>query len=219
MDPRFRPAASLTEQIADHIADEIIRGRMAPHERIRELRVARALGVSRGSVREALLILERRHLIEIVPRRGAMVADLTRRQFDDLYELLETLLALVARRMTALWDEDDAEAFETCVATAEAAAAANDVDAYADACDALLRQALDLVRNQYLDAVIGALLPVARRALYRVVAVDAQALEAGAGDWRALLEAFEKGDPACADKALGRMFARHREALTRAVCH
>ena len=83
MDRNFLPAASLTEQIAEHIAEAIIRGRMAPQERIRELRVAQELGVSRGSVREALLLLERRHLIQIVPRKGAVVAELSRRQHDS----------------------------------------------------------------------------------------------------------------------------------------
>ena len=108
-EPGFTPAASLTEQIADHIADDIIRGRMAPQERIRELRVARSLGVSRGSVREALLLLERRHLIEIVPRRGAVVADLSRRQLDDLYEILETLYGRIARRMADLLADLESE--------------------------------------------------------------------------------------------------------------
>lgn len=215
----FHPAVSLTEQIADHIADEIIRGNMAPQERIRELRVARALGVSRGSVREALLLLERRHLIEIVPRRGAVVADLTRRQLDDLYELLETLLALVARRMTQLWDEEDAEGFGACLASVENAAARGDVDGYADACDVLIHQALGLVRNQYLDDVVDALLPVGRRALYRVAALDPEALQSGATQWRALLDAFAAHDTAEAEAVLGRMFECHREALTRAVCH
>ena len=70
----FKPAVSLTEQIADHLGSEIISGKLQPSERIQELKVAKDLGVSRGSVREALLILEGRHLIEIYPRRGAVVS-------------------------------------------------------------------------------------------------------------------------------------------------
>jgi DNA-binding GntR family transcriptional regulator len=217
--PTFRPAASLTEQIADHIADEIIRGRMVPREPIRELRVARALGVSRGSVREALLLLQRRHLIDMVPRRGAVVADLSRRQLDDLYELLETLLALVGRRMTELWDEEDRERFEPGLAALEDAAALGDTRAWADAADGLLLSALDLVRNQYLDAVIEALLPVSRRALYRITALDPAVLESGAGHWRALLDAFAAGDREEVESLLARRFAGYRAALDGAVCH
>jgi DNA-binding GntR family transcriptional regulator len=62
---------SLSEQIAKHISEQIIRGELVEGERIQELRIAAELDVSRGSVREALLLLERTHLIEIYPRRGA----------------------------------------------------------------------------------------------------------------------------------------------------
>ncbi len=70
------PPASLSEQIAEHLAREIITGRLGANARIQELRVADDLGVSRGSVREALLILESRHLIDLLPRRGAIVREL-----------------------------------------------------------------------------------------------------------------------------------------------
>lgn len=61
---------SLSEQIAKSIAEQIISGELVEGERIQELRIAKELDVSRGSVREALLLLERTHLIEIYPRRG-----------------------------------------------------------------------------------------------------------------------------------------------------
>ena len=63
-------ADSLSEQIAKHISEQIIRGELVEGERIQELRIASELDVSRGSVREALLILERTQLIEIFPAFG-----------------------------------------------------------------------------------------------------------------------------------------------------
>ena len=50
---------SLSEQIAKHICEQIISGELVEGERIQELRIAKELDVSRGSVREALLLLER----------------------------------------------------------------------------------------------------------------------------------------------------------------
>ena len=73
----FTPSLNITEQIADHLAALIIHGELASRSRIQELKIANELGVSRGSVREALLILERRHLIEIVPCKGAVVNEMT----------------------------------------------------------------------------------------------------------------------------------------------
>lgn len=215
----FRPAASLTEQIADHIAEAIIRGRMAPQERIRELRVARELGVSRGSVREALLLLERRHLVEIEPRKGAMVSELSRRQHDDLYEVLQTLYTRIAARLAELWDEDDLPIFAAHVEAIEAAADANDVDAFADGAEGFLFAALGMVRNQYLDAVVDTLLPVSRRALHRLCELDEEALETGAAHWRDLLDAIASQEHAAVERVLQGLFAAWREALTRALSH
>jgi DNA-binding GntR family transcriptional regulator len=94
----FKPAASLTEQIADHLTNEIVAGRLSSRERIQELKVARELGVSRGSVREALLILEGRHLIEIVPRRGAVVSAFGPEDRAALSEMLAELWAYAFRK-------------------------------------------------------------------------------------------------------------------------
>lgn len=86
----FKPALNLTEQIAEQLAEQIILGELQGQDRIQELKIAKALDVSRGSVREALLILERRHLIEIVPRRGAVVTAIGP---DDAVSLVELLSA------------------------------------------------------------------------------------------------------------------------------
>jgi len=78
-------ANSLSEQIARHISEQIIRGELVEGERIQELRIASELDVSRGSVREALLLLERTQLIEIYPRRGAIVSEMSALQVRALF--------------------------------------------------------------------------------------------------------------------------------------
>ena len=82
------PQISTVERIARHIEDRVIYGGLAARERIQELKVASDLGVSRGSVREALLVLEGRHMVNIYPRRGALVSDLN---CNELASLAETI--------------------------------------------------------------------------------------------------------------------------------
>ncbi|MEM1231777.1 MAG: GntR family transcriptional regulator, partial [Pseudomonadota bacterium] len=53
----------------------MIRAERPGGSRLQELTLARQLGVSRGSVREALLVLQRQQLIDILPRRGAVVRE------------------------------------------------------------------------------------------------------------------------------------------------
>lgn len=104
---RFQAPESLSEQIAQYLGQRIITGQLAPGERVQELKVAGELDVSRGSVREALLILERRHLIESFPRRGAVVSQLTPELVDSLYDIYIELLCMLGRKVLERWSEPD----------------------------------------------------------------------------------------------------------------
>ena len=99
----FKALDSLAEQIAHYLAERIIRGELKERERIQEQKVTQALNVSRGSVREALLILERRHLIVILPRRGAQVSELTPHHVASLYALSIELYIMLARAVIERW--------------------------------------------------------------------------------------------------------------------
>src|SRR3989338_9823068 len=99
----FKAPDSLSEQIAHHLAERIIRGELKERERIQEQKVTQSLNVSRGSVREALLILERRHLIVILPRRGAQVTELTPHKVQSLYTLMMELYILLRIAVAERW--------------------------------------------------------------------------------------------------------------------
>ena len=62
---------TLPDQVAEELGAEIVSGRRKAGERLVELDLARDFGVSRGPIREAIRILERRRLVELRPRRGA----------------------------------------------------------------------------------------------------------------------------------------------------
>src|SRR5690554_685793 len=99
----FQAPESLSEQIAQHLGQRIVTRDLKPGSRIQELKVASDLSVSRGSVREALLILERRHLVEIFPRRGAVVSSLTVSSVNNLYDIYINLLCMLGRKLVERW--------------------------------------------------------------------------------------------------------------------
>jgi DNA-binding GntR family transcriptional regulator len=68
-------AQPLTQQIANHIRDLIIHDGLKPGERIREQPISEQLRVSRTPIREALQILATERLVDILPNRGALVAN------------------------------------------------------------------------------------------------------------------------------------------------
>ena len=84
-------------QIQQAIADEIVHGRLAPGTALDETSIAASFGVSRTPIREAIRQLEVIGLVNARARRGAVVADLSDRQLDEMFAVMAELEALSAR--------------------------------------------------------------------------------------------------------------------------
>ena len=74
----------LVDGVAHSLEDGILAGRMRPGERLIETKLCDELNVSRTTLREALLMLERRGLVRSEPRRGTFVTRLSREESMDL---------------------------------------------------------------------------------------------------------------------------------------
>ena len=68
---------NLPEILTRDISEKIIRNELKPGERILETKIAAEMGVSRSPVRESLRMLEKNRLVELIPRKGARVTDLS----------------------------------------------------------------------------------------------------------------------------------------------
>ncbi|HEX7034991.1 MAG TPA: GntR family transcriptional regulator [Pseudomonadales bacterium] len=190
---QFEPAASLTERIADHLGSEIISGRLRPRARIQELKVASELGVSRGSVREALLILERRYLVEILPRRGAMVSSLEAEELTNCSELVTDLQSSFYGKL-AQKRNLDLEPFEATIRDLAAAVQAGSIDGVLDARRAFARAGFQQINNFYLVSVLKGLIPAGLRLTYLAAAHPDYDLRDNLRYHRSLLKAVAEGD-------------------------
>ena len=85
---------SLPEQIAARLSERIVSGAYEPGQRVMEQALAAEFAVSRGPVREALRILERDGLVTILPRRGALVTDLTIAEVKEIFDIRAMLNGL-----------------------------------------------------------------------------------------------------------------------------
>lgn len=79
------PEASSVEKIAVTLRRAIFQGTFLPGDQLREVALSRSLGVSRGSVREALRILSTEELVVHLPNRGVSVRKLSLEEIDDIF--------------------------------------------------------------------------------------------------------------------------------------
>jgi DNA-binding GntR family transcriptional regulator len=93
-----RPRApAVAHVVATRLEEDIVLGRRHPRERLVEQDLCERFDTHRGDVRLALFELEKKGLIERIPRRGAMVRDLTPREVTEIYAVREELEAMAAR--------------------------------------------------------------------------------------------------------------------------
>jgi DNA-binding GntR family transcriptional regulator len=87
----------LGDEVADRIRDAIFAGQFAPGAPVREVELAEALEVSRGSVREGLAQLAREGLLHSEWHRGTRVIDLTVADINEVYSVRAALERLATR--------------------------------------------------------------------------------------------------------------------------
>ncbi|NLD45658.1 MAG: GntR family transcriptional regulator [Clostridiaceae bacterium] len=94
----------LREVIFDTLREAIIAGELKPGERLMEVKLAEKMGVSRTPVREAIRKLELEGLVDMIPRKGAHVAELSVKDIMDVLEVRASLdglaTALASERIT-----------------------------------------------------------------------------------------------------------------------
>lgn len=94
----------LRDVIFDTLREAIIVGELKPGQRLMEVQLAEKMGVSRTPVREAIRKLELEGLVEMLPRKGAHVAELSVKDIMDVLEVRATLdglaTSLSATRIT-----------------------------------------------------------------------------------------------------------------------
>jgi len=84
-------------RVSKEMEEAILSGQFKPRERLIEMDLIPKFGVSRTVIREALKKLEAKGLIRSTPYRGAMVADLTVEEVEEIYFVRAELERIAAR--------------------------------------------------------------------------------------------------------------------------
>lgn len=110
----------------DAIRDGILEGRYPLGSRLDQKAIAEELGTSIVPVREAIRLLEGEGYINLVPRRGAFVTDISADELEELYLIREELEELATKAALPKLDAAQLNELKAIVDEMETATAANE---------------------------------------------------------------------------------------------
>nr|WP_297403880.1 GntR family transcriptional regulator [uncultured Marinobacter sp.] len=210
----FQVPNTLAEQIANYLAERIMTGQIRPGQRIQEATLATELKVSRASVKEALYTLERWHLVEITPRKGASATRLDAQHASELYDVYMHLLSMLAVRLCERWQEEDKDSVLAAVArvVAQTKQPAADITALVEASFGVMEACCEVVGNPYLTEALSNFKPAVSRAYYLSADRYRQGLAQTSRFFAELPEAVLARDTERA-RVLIQRFAEHQKGL------
>lgn len=140
----------IPEKLREALEDRIITGHYPAGMRLDETELATEFKVSRTPVREALIQLSSSDLIEIRPRRGAVVATVPHRRVFEMFEVMAELEAMSARLAARRRSPTDLAHLGQHLDACRAARDGKDTEAYYDDNERFHRAVHAASHNQFL---------------------------------------------------------------------
>ena len=103
----------LRDVVFNTLRQAILKGELAPGERLMEIQLADRLGVSRTPIREAIRKLELEGLVLMIPRKGAEVAKISEKSLRDVLEVRRALEVLAVELACQRMTEEDIKKLES----------------------------------------------------------------------------------------------------------
>ncbi len=118
------------EQLRQALEDEIASNQLKQGARLEEESLAKRFGVSRTPIREALQMLSASGLVELRPRRGAVVASLRLKDLLEMFEVMAEQEALCGRLAARRMFDEERQALKHQHDICEKAGISGNADLY-----------------------------------------------------------------------------------------
>ncbi len=205
MAPRsFLPGANGTQadQAYSLLKQSILRGEFPEGAFLSESEIARRFRIGRTPFREACNRLHNEQLLDLVPRRGFLVPEMSFHEVRDLLEARLILEGVIAELAAKRADPSQIAALEGLYKTALQAAAKGSMDDQVHANTEFHLQIARMAHNRELEALLRGVLDRSTRLFYLIVR-SSPTLERDTHDLlKPIVQAIRKKDPAAAHKAV-----------------
>ena len=206
---------SLTDHAYRALEELIVTLRLTPGEVLSEAALSKQLGIGRTPIREALQRLAREGLVQILPRRGILVADINVKSQLELLRVRRELERLMARFAALRTTPAERQAFLALARGMDRSAAIEDDVAFMRQDRSLNLMMAKACRNEYAQKSMGLMHGLSRRFWYMHYK-EVLDLPLCARLHANLSRAIGEGDPDQAAQASDKLID-YTEAFTRAT--
>lgn len=206
-----RPA--LYVEAANALRERLFDGELAPGDWIDEAALALEMGISRTPLREALKLLAAEGLVQLQPRRGCYVTELTERDLDEIFPVIALLEGRCAHEAALKAGADELASLEVLHERLVRHAQARRINAYYETNYEIHEAIIRLAGNRRLAQLITEQRRLLRLARHRSLKLPGR-LEASLSEHLAIFAALKARDPQGAEMAMRTHLTRQHEALS-----
>ena len=125
----FRPAG-LVEKLSEAMTEAILEGIFKEGDQLTELDLQKQFNISRTPIRESFRVLEKKGLVEVIPRKGTFVKRISPRDIEEHFPVRSVLEGLAAKQAYANMSPGTLESMERALARMKLAAENEDTQNY-----------------------------------------------------------------------------------------
>jgi DNA-binding GntR family transcriptional regulator len=205
---------ALYQEVAERLRQRIFAHELTPGTWIDEQKLAEQYGISRTPLREALKVLASEGLVELKPRRGCYVTEISRQDLDEIFPLIALLEGRCAAETVERAKPADIAILRATHDRLETAARDGRIEAFFEANQEFHRQIQELAGNRWLLTVIQDLRTVLKLSRLHSLSLEGR-LQQSLDEHRLIMAALESGEGARAERTMHDHLLSGREALTR----
>ncbi|MFW6286347.1 MAG: GntR family transcriptional regulator [Candidatus Sumerlaeota bacterium] len=203
--------SSKRDMVYGALREEILSGHIEMGARLKLSDLAKRFNISAIPVREALSQLESEGLVEIRPHAGARVTSVDADTVSEIFEIMEALEVIAARRAVGRLTDEDLELLESIVN--EMDHAGSDMDAWSRANWLLHEEVCRAAGSQILAGLLSQVMDHWQRLSSNYLGEAVLERHASAQqDHRRILKALQAGDADKAEKEIRRHNRSARKA-------
>jgi DNA-binding GntR family transcriptional regulator len=188
------PAKALYEEVAGRLRQRIFSQDLGPGTWIDEQALARAYGISRTPLREALKVLASEGLVILKPRHGSYVVQVSRRDVEEAFAVLAILESQGAYEAVEKATPEDLQRLEAVHEQLEVRTTANDAAKWFEINQEFHRVLQEMSGNRYLLHVVDNLRKVMKLARYRALQQEGW-MDECLKEHRCVMAAIRRHDP------------------------